>query len=838
MTLATGTKLGRYEIRSKIGAGGMGEVYLAQDTKLDRKAALKILPAEVASNQDWMRRFVQEAKAASALNHPNIITIHEIDETDSGHFIATEFIDGETLRERVLNAPLKLGESLDIATQIASALAAAHAAGIVHRDIKPENIMIRHDGIVKVLDFGLAKLTARLPTDSVDTEAATKALVQTEPGVVMGTVEYMSPEQARGLAVDVRTDIFSLGVVIYEMVAGQAPFGGATRSDLIVALLEREPPPLARFTPESPAELERIVMKALAKNPDERFQTAKDLLIDLKRLKQKLDVEAEIERTSAPELRSGGGAAKPSLAPEIVSTAPRATAQTAFEGSPATSSAEYVIFGIKQHKLAAAIALLVLVTGAVGLSLYLHARNSEVAIESIAVLPFANQNHDPDSEYLSDGLTESIINSLTQLPNLRVIARSSVFRYQGKETDPMAAGKELGVRAVLTGRILQRGDNLTISTELLDVRDNKQLWGEQYNEKVSDLLAVQREIAKEITSNLRLQLSGPDQKRLARHYTENPEAYQLYLRGRYFWNKFTEDGVRKSIEYFNQAIEKDPNYAQAYAGLAAAYNVLGNNYQNPNETAIKSKAAAAKALELDETLAEGHEALAAIKLFYDWDWPGVERELKRALELNPNFANTHLLYCYYFRDMGRLDEAIVEAKRAIELDPLSQHAITTLGRTYVYARQYDQAIAQCRKAVELDPTSLPGAHAWLVVAYALTDRYPDAITEANNMVALFGRDQRTLALLAWVYARSGQQGEARKLLAELNERAKHSYVSLSGLATIYLGLGEKDEAFTLLNKAYEERSSDMIDLRVDPQLDPLRSDPRFAELLQRVGLAR
>src|SRR5207253_9766057 len=388
--------------------------------------------------------------------------------------LATEFIDGATLRERIRKASIKPGEVLDVAAQIVSALSAAHAAGIVHRDVKPENIMMRADGIVKVLDFGLAKLTERLPPDSVDAEAATKALVQTEPGVVLGTTAYMSPEQARGLAVDARTDIFSLGVVIYELVAGRTPFGGTTRSDLIAALLEREPPPLARFAPEVPAELERIVMKALAKDPDERFQTAKDLLIDLKRLKQRLDVQIEIARTSAPEL-SGGGGAEPTAAREIVPTAPQTDAPTAFGPSSATSSAEYLISGIKQHKLAVIAALLVLIIGAAGLGIYLHARNTEVAIGSIAVLPFVNQSHDPDSEYLSDGVTESIINSLTQLPNLKVSARSSVFRYKGKEADPMAAGKELGVSAVLTGRIMQRGDSLTISTELLDVRDNKQL---------------------------------------------------------------------------------------------------------------------------------------------------------------------------------------------------------------------------------------------------------------------------------------------------------------------------------------------------------------------------
>jgi len=835
MTITAGIKLGRYEIRAKIGEGGMGEVYLAQDTKLDRKVALKILPAEVAAHPDRMRRFVQEAKTASALNHPGIITIYEIEQIDSVNLIATEFIDGDTLRESVKNGPLKLGEVLEVAIQTASALAAAHAAGIVHRDIKPENIMLRRDGIVKVLDFGLAKLAERLPADSVDTEAKTKGLVQTEPGVVMGTVAYMSPEQARGLAVDARTDIFSLGVAIYEMVTGKAPFGGATRSDLIVALLERDPPPLARFTPEAPAELERLVMKTLAKDRDERYQTAKDLLIDLKRLKQKLDVAAEIERSSAPEVKGAGGESQPAHALERVSTAPGAAAQTALVDPRATSSAEYVVSGIKQHKLAAAIALLALVIGVIAVSYYLHARNTEVAIESIAVLPFVNQNHDPDSEYLSDGVTESIINSLTQLPTLKVMARSAVFRYKGKEADPMAAGKELGVRAVLTGRIMQRGDSLTISTELLDVRDNKQLWGEQYERKVSDLMSLQRDIAGQIANNLRLKISGEEHNRMMKHYTENPEAYQLYLKGRYFWSKFTEDGLKKSIEYFDQAIGKDPNYAQAYAGIAVAYNVLGNNYQNPGEAAVKSRAAAARALELDDSLVEGHEALAAIKIFYDWDWPGAERELKRAIELNPNYANPHTLYCTYLRSMGRLDEGIAEAKRAVELDPLSQIANGNLGRTYNFARQHDQAIAQARRALELDQNSFPALRN-LVVAHALMGKYPEAAAEGNTMLRLFGRDQTDLSLLGWTYARSGQQSEARKLIAELKEQAKKSYVFPSYLAYIHIALGEKDEALALLEKAYEERDSNMIDLKVDPIYDPLRSDPRFVELLRRMNL--
>jgi len=836
MALAAGTKLGRYEIRSKIGEGGMGEVYLAQDTKLARKVALKILPVEIAAHPDWMKRFVQEAKTASALNHPNIITIYEIEHIDSVNFIATEFIDGETLRRRMRKAPMKVGEVLDVAAQIAGALSAAHAAGIVHRDVKPENVILRADGIVKVLDFGLAKLTERPPPDSVDAEAATKALVQTEPGVVLGTVAYMSPEQARGLAVDARTDIFSLGVVIYELIAGQAPFGGTTRSDLIAALLEREPPPLARFTPQVPAELERIVMKALAKDPDERFQTARDLLIDLKRLKQKLDVDAELERTSAPELRSGGGDAKPSQAREAISTAPRATAQTAFGSSSATSSAEYLVSGIKQHKLAAAIALLVLVTGAAGLSVYLYSRNTEVTIESIAVLPFVNQNHDPDSEYLSDGVAESIINSLTQLPNLRVISRSSVFRYKGKEADPMAAGKELGVRAVLTGRIMQRGDNLTISTELLDVRDNKQLWGEQYERKVSDLMTLQRDIAGQIANNLKVKISGEEHDRMMKHYTENPEAYQLYLKGRYFWNRFSPADHQKAAQYFNQAIARDPTYALAYTGLADTYGASATNgWIAPTEGYPKAMAAVKKALELDGTLAEAHCTLGALTMFYLLDWATAEREYKRAIELNPNYPETYEVYAFLLSATGRLTEAIETDKRGLEADPLSIPLSNDLGGAYYLARRYDEAIKQYQKTNEMDP-SQNGTYGALGYAYDQKGMYAEAIAAYQKGIDVSERLPAFLAAMGHAYAASGRRGEALKMLDEMKEASKQKYVSPYDLAILYTGLGDKDQAMAQLNKAYEERAGWIIDLKVEPMFDPLRSDQRFADLVRRMNL--
>src|SRR2546425_2930415 len=836
MAIAAGTKLGRYEIRSKIGTGGMGEVYLAQDAKLDRKVALKILPTDVATHHDRMHRFEQEAKAASALNHPNIITIFEIEQVDSVNFIATEFIDGQTLRERMRRGPMKLGEVLEVAIQSASALSAAHDAGIVHRDIKPENLMLRRDGIVKVLDFGLAKLTDRPVATSVDTEALTRGQIKTEPGVVMGTAIYMSPEQARGLEVDARTDIFSLGILIYEMVAGRLPFEGSNQNEIVASIIgDKAVPPLARYTQEVPAELERIVAKAARKSRDERYQTIKDLLLDLRALKQELEFSAKLERSAAPQAR-----VSPATTSGARSSATDQLAASTIEVSRAhpTSSAEYLLTGIKQHKLATVVALVVAAAGIAGLA-YLQAHHTEVAIESIAVLPFTNQNHDPDSDYLSDGLTESIINSLTQLPNLKVIARSSVFRYKGKETDPMAGGKELAVRSVLTGRISQRGDSLVISTELLDVRDNKQLWGEQYTEKVSDLLSLQREMAKEITSNLRLKLSSADQGRVTKHYTDNPEAYQLYLKGRFYWNKRTEEGLRKSIEYFQQAIEKDPTYALAYTGIADCYALetlhIDVGSRSPSEAAPKAKAAAMKALEMDDTLAEAHTSLAFISLNFDWDWAGAEREFKRAIELNSNYDNAHHWYSHYLMAMGRTQESLAESKRALELDPISLIMNVHLGWHYTNARQYDLATEQLSKALEMDPNYGLG-HWYLGLAYEQEGKYSEAENELRKAKDLLKDSEGIAADMGHVYAVSGKKDQALKVIDELKELSKRRYVSSYRLAIIYIGLKEKDQAFEWLENAYRESSDLLVYLKVEPRLDSLRSDSRFTDLVRRVGL--
>src|SRR5712692_2017299 len=744
MSFVAGTKLGRYEIRSKIGEGGMGEVYLALDTELGRTVAIKILPEALASNQLRLERFIQEARAASALNHPHILTIYEIGTTRATHFIATEFIDGETLRQRISKG-MKLAEGLEVAIQTAGALASAHEASIIHRDIKPENIMVRRDGYIKLLDFGLAKLTE---PSIVDSEAPTRAKVDTREGTVMGTPNYMSPEQAQGTKVDARTDLWSLGAVLYEMVTGQVPFAGKTPTETISLVLQKEPAPLTRYTHEVPAELDRIVTKALTKDLEARYQTAKDLLIDLRNLKRKLEVDAEIDRTVPSELRA-------------TTTASGAAASASPRNAHAASSAEYIVSGIKQHLVEFELGLIVLAAGAVGFGMYLHARNTEVAIDSIAVLPFQNRSTEPDSEYLSEGLAESLIYRLSQLPNLKVSPTSLVFRYKGQEIDPIKVGKDLGVSAVLSGRITQRGDNLTISAELVDVRYNKLLWGEQYDRKTSELLATQREIAREIVDTLKLKVSGQE-RGVAKHYTESNEAYQLYLKGRFYFNKRTEEGMEKALDNFQQAIEKDPNFALAYAGLADTYDLLGapdaGGNMPPNEAMPRAKAAALKSMEIDAMLAEPHVSLAHVQYYYERDWPGAEREFKRAIELNPNYPVAHHWYAIYLMWSGRPDEALAQTRRAQELDPLSLPINMSLGWMLSDARQLDQSIEQFRKTLEMDPNFVL-AHHRLGLAYERKGMYDQAIAEFRQVINLSGGKPIGIAALSQAYASAGRREE-------------------------------------------------------------------------------
>jgi serine/threonine protein kinase/Flp pilus assembly protein TadD len=823
MTISPGTKLGRYEIRSQLGAGGMGEVYLAQDTKLDRKVALKILPAEVAAHPDRMKRFVQEAKAASALNHPNIITIYEIEQIDAVNFIANEFIDGETLRQRMRNAPLKLGEVLDVAAQIASALTAAHAANIIHRDIKPENVMLRRDGIVKVLDFGLAKLTAA-ESAAVDTQAPTR--FKTDPGTVVGTAIYMSPEQARGLDVDARTDIWSQGVLLYEMVAGCLPFAGSTSNEVLASILsEKESQPLARYSREVPAELQRIVSKALRKNRDERYQTIKDMLLDLNSMKQELEFERKLERSVPPKSQSPADTGEQAEAETVMQSAARPTA-----GERGPMSA----IKLNQRSVVIAVAALLVIASAAGAYFY-FTRARSGAINSVAVLPFINASGNSEVEYLSDGLTESLITSLSQLPRLSVKARSSVFRYKGKDTPPQQVGKELNVQAILTGRVVQHANDLTLHIELVDVNTETALWSGDYNRSMTNLVSLPSEIARDVSSELRLKLSGADEQKLAKNYTANAEAYQLYLKGRYHLFKLTPPEIQTGISYFQQAIEIDLSYALPYVGLANAYQALSLSVDMPStEVFPKAKAAAQKAIEIDDTLAEAHAWLGFTLFWYDWDWKAAENQYKRALELNPNSADSHWAYAHLRSNAGRHAEALAEIKHARELDPLSLIINASEGLYLIHAGKTDEALARLQKGVELEPNFWL-AHLFASSAYIEKGMFPEAIAEAHKARELSGVSSQPTSFLGYALAKSGKQAEARAVLEELLKLSTERYVPPYHIALIYNGLGERDQALNWLERGIEQRDPKMVFLKVEPKWNNLRADPRFQDLLRRVG---
>jgi eukaryotic-like serine/threonine-protein kinase len=836
MSLSPRIQLGRYEIRALLGTGGMGEVYLAQDTSLNRKVALKVLPAAVASDQDRMRRFKQEATSAASLNHPSIAHIYEIGEAAGLNFIAMEYIEGVTLRTKIHEQDEELPKLLRILQHVAEGLAKAHDAGIVHRDLKPDNIMITSDGHAKVLDFGLAKLVEPQTNTTSITSSEEPTILQSHsiPGVILGTMGYMSPEQAQGKTkeIDRRSDIFSFGCILFEAITRQKAFSGKDHIEALNKLIREPAPPLAAFNQNAPADLQRIVRRCLAKDPDERYQTIKEVAIELKEVRRVLQEDVPV-LTASSEARTQGH----TETTRVQSQPP----DTGSPGSTATraSSAEFIVRGLKQHKTAtligALVVLMLAVAVAFGIRSYLHAESTEIAVESIAVIPFVNQNKDANSEWISDGLTESIINNLTQLPNLKVIARSSVFRYKGRESDPLAVGKELGVRAVLTGRLMQRGETMLISTELIDIRDSKQLWGEKYERKLADMLSVQRDIAREITNSLRPTLSGIEQSRADKQYTANSEAYQLYLQGRFYWNKRTPAGFQKAIPLFQQAIEKDPNYAMAYSGLADTYALLASyTTELPRELMPKAKEAALKALGLDDKLAEAHASLGQIAAYYDYDFPTAEREYRRAIELNPNYASAHQWLAEHLSAMKRSDEALAEIRRALEIDPLSVIINRMYGDILAAARRYDEAIEQYKKAIELEP-NLPMTHFFLARAYEAKGMYDQAVAE-YTLASGAGAASKEVMDRVNVYKKHGFKAYVQisldQLVVQSQERKFAPYV----IATFYGRLGQNDEAMAWLEKGYEERDPRMSLISVAWEFDSLRSDPRFKELVRRMGL--
>jgi eukaryotic-like serine/threonine-protein kinase len=819
--------ISHYRVLSKIGAGGMGEVYLTEDTRLGRKVALKLLASEFVSNDDRLRRFVQEARAAAALNHPNIAHIYEVGETDGSHFIAMEFVDGDTLTTKLHGEKSNLSTLLKFLSQVAEGLAKAHNAGIVHRDLKPDNIMITRDGYAKILDFGLAKLIEPHVSSDPSEEAAT-AMMPVQPlsaaGSVMGTVGYMSPEQAQGKTVDQRSDIFSFGCVLYEATTGRRPFDGDSAIDTLHKIIYAAAAPIADLNPDAPADLQRIVRRCLAKDPDKRYQTIRDVANDLEDLRREIEVDPE--RTVPPL-----AASKPNFgdASTTLSDAGRTGAQPR-----TTSSAEYVVSEIKQHKRVALRVLLLLLVILAGLGYFLLFKGAGTAIVSIAVLPFTNTSGNTDSEYLSDGIAETLINSLSQLRQLRVVARSTAFRYKNKEVDPLEVGRDLNVRAVMTGRVRQLGDALSIQVDLVDATTGAQLWGEEYNRKVSDVLAVKQDISREITEKLRLKLTGEERRHMTGRETDSTEAYQSYLKGRYYWNKRTVDGLKKAIEQFQQAINLDSNYALAYVGIADCYLILEQYVGTPaSQTLPKAKDAAERALRIDDGLSEAHTSLA---FFYSqsWQWEQAEQEFKRAISLNPNYPTAHHWFSNNLRVLGRIDEALAEIKRAQELDPLSPTIEINIGTAYYMKGDLESAMAHSKRLIELDP-KYPLAHSLSGAVYLKQRRYAEAIVEFQQNVAN-DRSAYALADLGHAYAIGGRRDEAILILRELEEKYKRGESLGQYISAVYAGFGDLDQAFDWLERDFKSRSGTLYFIMVRACFDPLRSDPRYADLVRRMGL--
>ena len=778
--------LGRYQISEQIGAGGMGVVYRARDQRLDRDVAVKVLPTGSLADPASRSRFRKEALALSRLTHPNIAVVHDFDSQDETDFLVMELVPGMTLEERLLAGPIAEAEALGLVIQLLEGLAAAHEQSVIHCDIKPSNLRVTPDGHLKILDFGLAKLLK-------SRDAASLTMSITQDHGVAGTLAYMAPEQLRGSPPDQRTDTYAAGCVLYEITTGQRPFPEKTAPLMIDSILNKAPARPTSLKPALSAGLEYIILKSLERDPACRYQSAKEMVADLRRLST-ADLPLPVPGARLPRF-----------------AIPRAVWQAfAFVGLLAVVA--YAVF---------------------------YLSSPHAAMDSIAILPFTNISGAAETDYLSDGITDSLINSISQLPNLKVISGSSVARYRGKVVDPQTLGRELNVRAVLTGKYVERGSNLLVSVELSDTRDNHHIWGEQYNRSLSDIAAVQEEVSRHIADMLRLKITNEQRQRISKKYTDNAEAYQLYLKGRHYQLKDTPEDLKKSRQYFEQAIDADPNYALAYTGLSEYYGFMGySGEMSPKEAWPPMEAAAQRAAQLDSELAAAHRELAAVSLIAKWDWPSAEREIRRSIALDANDAEAHFAYSMLLRTMHRFDEAMREAKRAEELDPLSPGWKSNIALLHYYARHFDGAEEQYRQLTRSDP-DLPGPHLGLYNIYSRTGKESEAVAELQKGLALQGADELA-ATVPQVYASSGfraaKEFAIREQIRILTEASKQGYLSPIAFATNYALLDEKNKAFEWLEKAFEEHAPGLLDLDLDPDYDNLRSDRHFHDLMRRMNL--